>query len=81
MLQMGNYRRTLCMSSLKACSLWKQNLCLSSFIYEEGYFDLETLNGRMSYFAYGRIEARNKPPKVFEHTPLTGTSKLPLRCV
>ena len=53
-------------------------LVLNSFIYEEGYFDLETLNGRMSYFAYGRIEARNKPPKVFEHTRLTGTSKLPL---
>lgn len=47
----------------------------------EGYITLELLNRRVSHFAYGRIEARNKPPKDFQKAYFTGPgSKLHLSC-
>lgn len=53
-------------------------LMLGSFL-EDGYLTLEQLNARISNFTYGRIEARNKPPKPFQATYFTGTgSKLHL---
>ena len=47
-------------------------LMLNSFINEEQLFTLDTLNERISTFAYGRTEARNRPPKPF--TPVHITS-------
>lgn len=55
-------------------------LMLSSFM-GDGFVGLELLNQRVSHFAYGRVEARNKPPKEFKKTYFTGTgSKLHLSC-
>lgn len=55
-------------------------LMLSSFM-EDGFITLNLLNQRISHFTYGRVEARNKPPKEFQKTHFTGTgSKLHLSC-
>lgn len=45
-------------------------LLLASFI-GDGKFTLEQLNERVVNFTYGRVEARNKPPKKFEKSHLT----------
>ena len=44
---------------------------------DDNLFTLDNLNDRISNFAYGRLEARNKPPKPFSTTHLT-TGRLPL---
>ena len=53
-------------------------LMLQKFIGEDKFFSLHTFNVRVSNFVYGRVEARNKPPKRFEEVHVNGTSKLPL---
>lgn len=56
-------------------------LMLSRFM-EDGYLTLDLLNQRVNHFTYGRIEARNKPPKPFQKSYFTGTgSKLHLSCM
>lgn len=52
-------------------------LMLNSFINEQQFFTLDTLNQRITMFAYGRAEARNRPPKPFTHVHLT-SGRLPL---
>ncbi len=52
-------------------------LMLASFM-ENGYFTLNMLNNRVSNFAYGRVEGRNKPPKPFQKAYFTGNYKLHL---
>lgn len=53
-------------------------LMLKTFVYEKHYFDLSTLNGRLSTFAYGRNESRTKPPKLLERKNISGDSNLGL---
>ncbi len=52
-------------------------LMLNKFINEQKYFTLDTLNERVKNFAYGRAEARNRPPKPFTPIHVT-TGRLPL---
>ncbi len=52
-------------------------LMLDKFINEHRYFTLDTLNERIKNFAYGRAEARNRPPKPFIPAHIT-TARLPL---
>ena len=55
-------------------------LMLSGFM-EAGYITINILNQRVNNFGYGRVEARNKPPKQFQKSYFTGTgSKLHLSC-
>ncbi len=58
--------------------IMEMKLLLRKFIYEDKYFDLDTFNLRISHFIYGRVDARNKPPKTFEESRVNGESKLPL---
>ena len=58
--------------------IMEMKLLLRKFVYEDKYFNLDTFNLRISHFIYGRVEARNKPPKTFEESHVNGKSKLPL---
>ena len=54
------------------------HLMLKHFLQTEHYFTLDTLNARIQSFAYSRTEARNKPPKSFSSSHISGSGKLPL---
>ncbi len=52
---------------------------LNTFMFEDGLFSVEFLNERVQNFTYGRVEARNKPPKPFQSSQFTSaTQKLHL---
>ena len=51
-------------------------LMLKHFITVAHFFTLQTFNSRIENFAYGRTEARSKPPKEFSLGHIIG--KLPL---
>lgn len=53
-------------------------LLLKCFVGDEQYFSLDLLNMRIENFAYGRVEAKSKPPKGFKMGHITGQGKLPL---
>lgn len=54
------------------------HLMLKHFLHTEHYFTLDTLNARIQNFAYSRTESRNKPPKSFSSSHISGSGKLPL---
>lgn len=56
---------------------WEVRLMLNDFI-EKKYFSLDELNNRISHFAYGRAESRNKPPNVFLIHHIREGGKFPL---
>ena len=47
---------------------------------EEKLFTMEELNQRITYFSYGRIEAKSKPPRPFQRSNFEPTSSLHLSC-
>lgn len=49
-------------------------IMLGSFL-EDGIISLHLLNERVLHFTYGRVEARNKPPKPFQMSHFTSTSQ------
>ena len=53
-------------------------LMLNMFINDKKYFTLQFLNERIRCFSYGRSEAKNKPPKIFDMQHITENQKLPL---
>ena len=63
---------------LEGILLLEMKLMLKVFIFDLHYFDLKTLNARLSSFVYGRNEGRTKPPKSFEMKNIVGDSNLSL---
>lgn len=49
-------------------------IMLGSFL-EDGIISLHLLNERVLHFTYGRVEARNKPPKPFQLSHFAATSQ------
>ena len=63
---------------LEGVLIMEMKLLLRKLIFEETYFDLHTLNARISSFQYGRIERKSKPPKTLQESHVNGASKLAL---
>lgn len=55
-------------------------LLLYTFIYDKKYFTLNVFNERVTNFTYGKVEARNKPPKEFKDKYLKPNGNLKLSC-
>ncbi|KAJ8050602.1 hypothetical protein HOLleu_03866 [Holothuria leucospilota] len=62
-----NYASDIMYDLLEGVCGLEVHLAIASLM-REGYFDLDTLNSRITSFDYGPIESKNKPSITFQNT-------------